>query len=259
LKNTKIYYKKIKLNKPVLLVGLPGIGSIGNLVAEDLRNELKAKKFATLYSPYFPYQIIMQKNGTFRLVSNRFYYVKGKAGGNDLIILLGDAQPLTPEGQYDVNERIVEFFKMLGGSRIYTVGGYSIGAQYVKSPRVFGLATDSETLDYLKKNGVTPTNSVGMSVLGSAGMIIAFSKKHRIKAACIMGETGLLEVDANSAKAVLEVIGKMFNIKINLSNIEELKTATEKMLRDLEEASKGMFAQHLPPSATHEENPNYIR
>jgi hypothetical protein len=259
LKDTKIYYKKIKFNKPVLLVGLPGIGSIGNLVAEHLRNELKAKKFATLYSPNFPYQIIMQKNGTFRLVSNRFYYVKGKPGKNDLIILLGDAQPLTPEGQYDVNERIVEFFKMLGGSRIYTIGGYSIGTHYVKSPRVFGLATDSETLDYLKKNGVTPTNSVGMSVLGSAGMIVAFSKKHKIKAACMMGETGLLEVDANSAKAVLEVISKMFDIKINLSNIEKLKTATEKMLRDLDEASKSMFAQSVPPHASHEENPNYIR
>ena len=136
MKDTKIYYKKTKLNDPIMFVGLPGIGSIGSLVAEHLKKELKAKKFATLYSPHFPYQIIMLKKGTFRLVNNRFYYAKGAKGKSDIIILLGDAQPMTPEGQYDVNEHIVEFFKLLGGRRIYTIGGYSMGAQYVNAESV---------------------------------------------------------------------------------------------------------------------------
>ena len=57
MKDTKIYYRKVKLNDPILLVGLPGIGNVGNLVAEHLKNELKAKKFATLYSPHFPFQV----------------------------------------------------------------------------------------------------------------------------------------------------------------------------------------------------------
>src|SRR5882762_290785 len=99
MKETKIYYKKVKLNDPILFVGLPGIGSVGTLVAEHLRNELKAKKFATLYSPYFPYQIIMLKNGAFRLVNNRFYYHKSGNGKSDIVILLGDAQPISSEGQ----------------------------------------------------------------------------------------------------------------------------------------------------------------
>ncbi len=259
MKNTKIYYKKTKFNDPILFVGLPGIGSIGSLVAEHLKNELKAKKFATLYSPYFPYQIIMLKKGTFRLVSNRFYYAKGGKGKNDVIILLGDAQPLTPEGQYEVNERIVEFFKQLGGRRIYTIGGYSPVAQYIKAPKVFGLATDPEMIDYIKKNGVTPTNITGMSVLGSAGMIVAFSKKHRISAACIMGETGMLEVDPNSAKAVLQVIGKMLGRELKLGNIERLQSETEKMLKEIEETSQSLM---FPPPETRgkpKELPGYIR
>src|SRR5271155_3818438 len=123
MKDTKIFYKKVKFTDPVLIVGLPGIGSVGSLVADHLRNELKAKKFATLYSPHFPYQVIMLNNGNFRLINNRFYYVKGKKGKSDIILLLGDAQPMTSEGQYEVNEKIVEFFKHLGGSKIYTIGG----------------------------------------------------------------------------------------------------------------------------------------
>lgn len=238
---SKIYYGKVKLNDPVMIVGLPGIGSVGSLVAEHLKNELKAKKFATLYSPHFPFQVIMLKSGAFRLVNNRFYYYRNRKGGSDIILLLGDCQPMTPEGQYDVNEKIVEFFKMLGGRKLYTIGGISLSSRYVKSPRVFSIATDVATQRYMKKQGVSPVESPGMSVIGSAGMIVAFSKRHGIKAACMMGETGLLEVDANSAKAVLQVITKMLGIDVNLENIEKLKGETEKMLRELEEASKGIF------------------
>lgn len=257
MKETKIYYKKIKLKRPILLVGLPGIGSIGTLTAEHLRNQLKAKKFATLYSPHFPYQIIMLRNGSFRLVNNRFYYYKNKYGKNDIVILLGDVQPITSEGQYDVNEKIVEFFKYLGGTRVYTIGGYSVGGQYVKNPRVFGVATSQTTFNGMQKYGITRVVSPGMSVLGSAGMIVAFSKKHGLKAACIMGETGMLDVDANSAKAVLEVIGKMLDIDIKLESIEKLKGETERMLREFEEASHGM----MPPSPERRpgDDVNYIR
>lgn len=257
MKDTKIYYKKVKLSNPILIVGLPGIGSIGSLVAEHLKNELKAKKFATLYSPHFPYQIIMLKNGGFRLMNNRFYYAKDVKGKNDIIILLGDAQPLTPEGQYEVNERIVEFFKHLGGARVYTIGGYSLGAQYVKTPKVFGLATDAKTIEYIKKQGVTPTDSTGMSVLGSAGMIVAFSKKHGISAACIMGETGMLDIDANSAKAVLQVIGKMLGREIKLGSIEKLRVETEMMMSKLEDASSTPFQQ--PELGRFKDKPEYIR
>ncbi len=257
MRETKIYYKKVKLNRPILFVGLPGVGSIGSLVAEHLRTEFKAKKFATLYSPHFPYQIIMLRNGSFRLVSNRFYFASPGRGKNDIVILLGDAQPLTPEGQYDVNEKIVEFFKQLGGQRIFTIGGIALGAQYVKTPKVFGLATSLLMVDEMKKHGVTPSDATGMSVLGSAGMIVAFSKKHKIDAACMMGETGMLEVDANSAKAVLQVIGKMLGVDIKLENIEKIKGETEKMLKEIEEAAKGMQAPH--PETGPEGGASYIR
>ena len=250
MKDTKIYYKKVKLNNPVLLVGLPGIGNVGNLVAEHLKNELKAKKFATLYSPNFPFQVLMQKNGSFRLVSNRFYYCKGQKGKRDLVILLGDVQPMTSEGQYDVNERIVEFFQKLGGNTIYTIGGYNLGSnQYVKAPRVFGVGTGASMVAYLKKQGVVTPLSNGTPIWGSAGMIVAFSKKHGLDAACIMGETGMLDVDANSAKAVLQVLSKMLGLGIDLKNIEKLKADTEKLLQEMEDATKTAQQTDLKPQS----------
>ena len=88
MNRTKIYYKKgAKFKSPIMIVGLPGIGSVGSLVAEYLRNELGAKRFATLYSPHFIHQTIMLKSGYTRLISNRFYS-KDTKNGTVIILLL---------------------------------------------------------------------------------------------------------------------------------------------------------------------------
>ncbi|MDE1804339.1 MAG: proteasome assembly chaperone family protein [Candidatus Micrarchaeota archaeon] len=238
---TKIYYKKsLKPRNPILIVGLPGIGNVGSLVGEHLRTELKAKKYATLYSAHFPHQVIMQKSGGIRLVSNRFYLWKNPSkvkGARDIMILIGDFQALSSEGQYDVNEKVVEFYKKNGGSMIYTIGGYNSSNQYVQNPRVFAVTTDRSLIERLKSNGVIFGQAAGM-IWGSAGLILAFAKKHKIPSACIMGETGMLEVDAHAAKAVLEVINKQMGLKLNLENLDKISRETEKMVKAMEEAVK---------------------
>jgi uncharacterized protein len=242
---TTIYFnKKGKLNDPVLIVGLPGIGTVGSLVGEHLRNTLNAKRFATLYSPHFLHQAIMMKNGGLRLASNRFYYCTNEKTGQSIVILVGDMQAGTPEGQYDINDRIVKFFKSLGGKTIYTVGGYNISNQYVSKPRVFGVATDKKTRDELSKNGVVMGQAAG-AVWGSAGLIVAFSKKHRLHGACLMGETGMLEIDANAAKAVLEKLKDMLKLDVDLSSIDKIKTETENLLKEMEKAG-GAPGEHQP-------------
>ncbi|MDE1856416.1 MAG: proteasome assembly chaperone family protein [Candidatus Micrarchaeota archaeon] len=254
MEQTKIYYNKsLKPRNPILLVGLPGIGNVGSLVGEHLKSELKAKKLATLYSPHFPHQVIMLKSGGIRLVSNRFYLYKNPSkdkGARDIMILIGDFQALSSEGQYDVNEKIIEFYKQLGGSTVYTIGGYNSSNQYIQSPRVFAVTTEKPMIEKLKSNGVIFGKAAGM-IWGSAGLLLAFAKKHKLQGACIMGETGMLEVDAHAAKAVLEVLNKQLGLKVNLDNIEKISKETEKMVKAMEEAMKKEAPGH--------ENLSYIR
>jgi uncharacterized protein len=235
MKGTTIYYRKVKMKNPTLVVGLPGIGSVGALVGEHLKVETGAKRFASLYSPHFIHQTIMLKSGLTRLISNRFYYKETKAG--TLVILVGDTQSPTPEGQYEVNEKIIRFFKHLGGKRIYTIGGYNAGGNFVQDPKVFGVASDNKTKKELSKRGVVFGKTNG-AIWGSAGMLISFAKKHNMPAACIMGETGMLDIDANAARAVLEVMSKVLGIKVNLDNIDKIKTETDRLIKEMENAAK---------------------
>lgn len=254
--NSKIYYnKKMKPRNPILLVGLPGIGNVGSLVGEHMKNELKAKKFATLYSPHFPHQVIMLKSGGVRLVSNRFYLYKNPSknkDASDIILLVGDFQALSSEGQYELNEKIVKFFKKLGGKTIFTIGGYNASNQYVQNPRVFAVTTEKKMISPLKANGIIFGQASGM-IWGSAGLLLAFAKKYKLVGTCIMGETGMLEVDAHAAKAVLEILTKQLKVKVDLDNLEKISKETEKAMKAMEEAMK---KEQQGPS---HENFTYIR
>lgn len=259
---TFIRWKKgTTLRNPILIAGLPGIGSVGRLVAEHLRKEFNAERFATLYSSHFPHQVIMLKSGRMRLVSNRFYIIRSKRGsGSDIVVLTGDTQAVTPEGQYEVNTRVIEFFKeKLKGKFVYTVGGYAVGEGLVKSPRVFGSATSQDVIDQFKGTGVIFGKSKGV-ILGSAGLLVAFAKMYNLDGICVMGETSLLDVDAGAAKAVIMMLSKRLNLEIDTSRLDKIISNTTRLVKELE----GRAGTDMPlplggEPGTEGERPSYIR
>lgn len=257
--------REVKLNKPILIAGLPGIGNVGKIVVDHMRKELGAVKFATLYSEHFPHQVIMLKSGGIRLVNNRFYYIKSKTkGGNDIVLLTGDAQAVTPEGQYAVNSKIVDFFKSeLGGTFIYTIGGYSIAQAIVKNPRVFANVSRKEVIGQFKNLGIHFGESKGI-IWGSAGLIIAFGKMQSMDGICLMGETAFLEMDANAAKAVISTLSKKLNLEIKTANLDKIIKKTATALQGIEQ----QVGMGMPPGGAVQieggtpdlsQKPSYIR
>jgi hypothetical protein len=254
--------KGLKLNRPILVVGLPGIGNVGKLVAEHLKREFKAERIGTIYSPHFPHQVVMLKNGGVRIVNNRFYLIKAKkVGGNDIVILTGDAQAVSPEGQYEVNARIVDFFKNgLGGRLIYTIGGYSLGEAIPSKPRVFGNASGKNVVDMFKGTDVIFGKSKGI-IWGSAGLIVAFAKMQKIDAVCLMGETSFLDVDASAAKAVIIQLAKRLGLNVDTANLDRIIESTAKAVRELERQAgmQGQIPYPMPSGEDRDRSPSYIR
>ncbi len=104
--------KKPTLKDPICIVGLPGIGNIGRIAIGYAVQELKAIKFAELYSPYF-FPFVMIHDDMIHTLRNEFYYYKNPKG-RDLILLIGDCQTYDPKGHYEVSGKILEFLKKLG-------------------------------------------------------------------------------------------------------------------------------------------------
>ena len=238
LMNETIILKKkgVKVHNPILIVGLPGIGSVGKIVAEHLKSEFKATRIATLYSPHFPHQVVMTKSGGIRLVSNKFYLIKHKP--NDIVVLTGDFQALSPEGQYEVNAKIVKFFKnALGGKFIYTLGGYISGESNISKPRVFGNATGKDVVKEFKGRRIIFGKSKG-TIYGSAGMLLAFAKMYGLRGICVMGEVSFMDFDASAAKVVMEVMAETLKLKINMKNLDDMIKSAANAVKTVEDQMK---------------------
>jgi uncharacterized protein (TIGR00162 family) len=242
-----IIHEEPKLDSPVLIEGLPGVGNVGKLAAEHLLEQVKAKKFADIYSKYFPPQVLLDDNGVIRLVNNEMYFSKGTGKRPDLIFLVGDYQGLTPEGQYELSDRILEFAKSMNVSMMFTLGGYGIG-KMVEKPRVLGAATDLDLVEEMKKKGVIfSKGEPGSGIVGASGLLLGLGKIEGVKAVCLMGETSGYFVDPKGAEAVLRVLADILGVEIDFSELEskaeqidlitsrlkEIETPTEPKREDL--------------------------
>ncbi len=231
-------YKRPRLTSPVLVGGLPGIGNIGKIAAEYLVEKLKMEKFADVFSQYLPPQVFIDDAGVVRLVRNTIYYKK-IAGKSDLLILVGDFQGTTQEGQYEMSYHILELARKLNVSMIYTLGGYSTG-KIVDTPRVLGAVTSENLLKSLQDSGVVfPKGEPGGGIVGSAGVMLGLGKElFDLPGACLMGETSGYFADPKGAKEVVRILVSLLGLKVDLSDLEErsrqIEQITEKMQEDVQ-------------------------
>jgi uncharacterized protein (TIGR00162 family) len=254
IETTIVEKGKVKLHNPILIEGLPGIGLVGKIAAAHMIAELKAEKVAELYSPHFPHQVIMQKNGVMRMIKNRFYAVKGKK--NDLLILVGDVQAVTSEAQYEATGKMLDYCQKKGVKLIITLGGYGTGKVHDK-PRVFGIVSHKKMVEQYKKYGVIFGECKG-SIIGAAGLLLGMGKIRNMPGLCIMGETHGSFVDPKSAQALLEVLCKIIDVKIDLKKLDQRARESEAFAKKMEKealAAKGMAPQGEP----HKHDLSYIR
>jgi hypothetical protein len=228
--------KKPKLNNPILIEGLPGIGNVGKLAVEHLIEMVNAKKFAELYSKDFPPQVFINTDGTIKLVNNEFYYWKEKKKKqNDLVLLTGDYQGLSSQGQYELVESILNVIEEIGVKQMYTLGGYGLGHE-IRNPKVLFATTDKNLVKTIKKYGaVFKKNEPGGGIIGASGLLLGLGKIRGLQGTCFMGETPGYLVDPKSAKAVLKILTKITNIEVDLSRLEEKAKEIELIAQQLSE------------------------
>jgi len=242
------------LRNAILIEGLPGIGLVGKLAADHMLDELKAKKFIEFYSPYLPPQVIIRKDGTVKLVDMEFHYWRGEK--NDLILLTGEFQGITPDSQYQISEKILDMAEKFNVVKIFTLGGLGTGG-ITKEPKVFGATTNRELVEDLKKLGVIFKG--GGAIFGASGLLLGLGMRRGIDGVCLMGETHGQIIDAKSAEAVLKVLTNILRIEIDMTELVEKAKETERqisrMSKVISEQKKAIERQQ----EFIEETPSYIR
>ena len=247
-------FGQVQANNPVLIEGLPGLGLVGKIAIRYLIKQLKAQKFAYLYSPHFPYFVLVNKKGNVRLLRGAFYYVK-TAGVNDILLFTGDSQSQTIEGQYEIADSMLTFAKKHGVGTIVTIGGYRM--ESTEKPKVIVAGTSQEVLGKALGAGATLSPS-GSPIVGTAGLILGLARFKKISALCLLGETRGYLPDPQAARSVLEVLRSMFSFNIDLAGLDEDIVKAEKMVTRLQKIEEKRVLQAEETRKEEDKKTTYI-
>lgn len=208
-----------RLGKPVMVCGLPGIGSVAWLAVNHLQKELKAELFAEVYSPAFSPKVWLTDDGIVKLMSGEFYFWKNTEGGSDLILFSANEQPYSPEGQYELADAVLDLARKYQVRQVITMGGMATD-NFTDHPKVFVGGTDADLVKEVEAFGAVKL--AGGAITGTNGLIFGLAKPKNIAAICLLAETpGYLSLDANAAKSALELSSKLLRIQVDYSTLEK--------------------------------------
>ncbi len=249
------------LRNPLFVIGLPGIGFVSKLAVDHLVSTLKAKRIASLYSPYFPNQVVALKNGRLRLFSARFYVAKLKK--RDVVFLKGDLQPLTIEGQYEVSAKALSHFAALGGREVVAMAGFAVN-KTSEHPAVYCTSTSKKEYEKFLKLGAKK-GSQTVPIVGLAGLVPGLAPLFGATGVCLLVETPGNVIDARGAKALVEMLGKLVGEKFDAKHLDEHAKRAEELLKGMEQQAQQAQAEAAKtgelavPELAKRENLTYIR
>ena len=218
--------EKPKLNDPLLIEGLPGIGFVANIAILHLITELKAKRFAEIVSASFQDFAVTTEGGGARSPLNELYYYKREDGGRDLILWHGNTQALTTFGQYELCGKVLDIAQELGCRFVISIGGFKKD-EVQTVPAIYTAATDQETLKEALDLG---TKVMVGHIFGIAGLLVGMGRLRNMKGFALLVDTLGMYPDANAARYALNALGKYLNLKIDLSKLDITADQTKKIL-----------------------------
>lgn len=220
------------LTSPVLICGFPGSGFVGKIAIDHVINELDSIQLADIYSTSFPPQVVIKNTGTVELMKNLLYYVKDTGSKHDFLFLTGDAQPVSSKVEYLLGEEIVKIAKNFGVRQIITLGAYITG-MFVETPRIFGVATEDDGLELLRKFNISKIDNGSIS--GMNGILLGIGKINNLKGISLLGETSGYVIDANASKYILKKLLGIFDLDISMADLDKKAKDTIMLIKSIEQ------------------------
>ncbi|MCW3995032.1 MAG: PAC2 family protein [Candidatus Bathyarchaeota archaeon] len=218
--------EKPELNDPILIEGLPGIGFVANIAALHLIKELKAKRFAQIFSSSFQDFAVTKADGSANSPINELYYAKRGKGERDIIVWYGNTQALTTVGQYELVGKVLDIAQQFGCRFVISVGGFKKD-EVTGVPGLYSTATDLETMQQALDLG---TKVMVGHVFGIAGLSVGLARIRDIKGFSLLVDTPGMNPDVNAARYALLTLAKFLNLSVDLSGLEASGEEIKRML-----------------------------
>ena len=232
-------YKEPGLENPIMIASWPGIGNIGLIAVDTLRNMLEAEELGEIepWDFFYPKKVLI-RDGELKdleFPSSKFYFKR--TGGKDMLFFIGEEQPANggrtyAEGKkaYQMANLVLDVAQKFGCRRVYTSGAAVAPIHHTARPKVWAVPNTKGLISEIK----TYENTILMSeiegrggqgnITGLNGLLLGVARKRGIEAICIMGEIpvylqGFPLPYPKASKSVLEVLTAALGIEIDMDRI----------------------------------------
>jgi len=248
-------YKEPTLEKPDMIVGWPGIGSIGIIAVDTLRGQIQAEEFGEIepWDFFYPRRVVIKAGQLedLEFPNNKFYYKRLEQ--KDLIFFIGEEQPTARGGTYAEGEKAYQMANLVldvaarfACQRVYTSGAAVSLTHHTLKPRVWAVPNRQDLIEEVKRlentilmSEIEQRGGQG-SITGLNGLLLGVAKKRGFEGICLMGEIPDYLSRApfpypKASKSVLEVITSILGIRIDLSALDNMAAQIEKIIENIYE------------------------
>lgn len=244
--------ENVKLNKVVLIQGLPGIGNVGKIAVDFIIDNLKAKKIFDVQSYGFPNAVFVNEKNLVELPTVEIYYKK--INDVDILFLAGDIQPINEESCYEFCEKILDLFEKYNGKEIITLGGIGL-PEVPENPKVYCTANSKEIIDsYKSKNLSNKIFGIVGPIIGVTGILVGLAGKRKIKAIALLAETygHPSYIGIKGAREILKILNDKLKMKLDFKALDEEVGEIEKEMKG-KIKQIGNIMKNIKPKNTTEE------
>ncbi len=232
--------KAPKLNKPVLIEGLPGIGNVGKIAVDFLIDELEAKKLYEITSYTFPHSVFVNEDNLVELPIVEVFYKKFERK-RDILLLGGDVQPIDEISSYEFSERILDIVQKFNGKEVITLGGIGL-TDIPKKPKVYCTGNNKKIIEKYKDELIS-TNLYGVvgPIVGVSGLLLGLASRRKVDAISFLAETygHPMYLGIKGAKEILKILNKKLELKLDINKLDkEIKDIESQIVKKTEQLSE---------------------
>jgi proteasome assembly chaperone (PAC2) family protein len=206
------------------------------------------------------------------LPSCNFYFYHNLQGARDLVIFIGESQPVM-EKEYMLACRVIDYAADLGVGEIVTFAATPVNITHRDTPGVWCAATNGAILRSVSSLGaqIMDNGHIG----GLNGLLLGVGRERGIDGLCILGEIPFYTVkieNPRSSISILDLFGRYADIRVDTDGLSQMARYVEEEIdrvsrktkegilgtdsSDEEDAASGS----LPPDSPEEETiPNEVR
>jgi hypothetical protein len=218
------------------------------IVADYLLRKLPFKDLGEIEAVYFfdPIGVIARNNVVEapQFPRSRFYYYKTAAEQNDLIIFIGDDQPVSKV--YELAGGVLDFGLKFGISQVITCAAALTRIHFTEQPRVWGVATTPEMTELLGKHDLVHRGN--LQIAGLNGLLLGVAKERGVNGICLLGEvpTHASRVEnPMAALAILGILATMLGIEVDTSELTETARETREQLKQMTAMAMSEYIEHF--------------